>query len=111
MATGLGQPSTQAPVLAKQPSRLMSTLAAIVGAGVAGIPSQGRPSFVTGLGQGARAAQAAQNNQSAIQFKSFDDQIRAAQLHNQDLALQNATQEQQDAHEDHINKMHANDGD
>ena len=37
--------------------------------------------------------------------------MRAATLHNQDLALQNATQEQQDAHESHMKAMHANDQD
>src|SRR5579885_348569 len=59
-------PQPQQPTLApqpNQPSRLTSTLAAIVSAatnGIAGIPDKGRPSFVTGLGQGARAEQAAQ---------------------------------------------------
>jgi hypothetical protein len=110
--------ATQAPqpTLAPQPGG--SRLAAILGAvarvattGLSGIPSQGRPSFVTGLGQGARAEQAAQAAQQEIKFRNFDDQVRAAQLHAQDLHLQNATQEAQDAHEDHMQKMHANDED
>ena len=46
----------------------------------------------------ARAEQAAQATQAAIKFKSFDDQVRLAQLHNQDLKLQNDTQAQTDAH-------------
>ena len=95
-------------------SRLLQILSAVAKVGstaMAGIPDKGRPSFVTGLGEGERAAQAAQANQQAIKFKTFDDQIRAAQLHNQDLAQQAHTQEQQDAHEDHMAKMHANDGD
>ena len=73
-----------------------------------GIPDQGRPSFVTGLGQGARAEKAAQATQQAIKFRNFDDQVRLAQLHNQDIALQNATQEQTDAHkaaEEHMRQM------
>ena len=104
-------PNGPAPQLAKQPSRLISTLSAIVSAGLQGIPNQGRPSFVTGLGQGARAEAAVQQQQQEIKFRNFDDQIRAAQLHNQDLHLQNATQEQADAHEEHMQKMHANDSD
>lgn len=99
---------------AQPKSRLQSILgavASVVDTGLAGIPDKGRPSVVTGLGEGARAEQAAQATQQGIKFKSFDDQLRAAQLHNQDLSIQNATQAQADAHEDHINKIHENDGD
>src|SRR6266700_6874336 len=71
-------PNGPAPQLAKQPSRLISTLSAIVSAGLQGIPNQGRPSFVTGLGQGARAEAAVQQQQQEIKFRNFDDQIRAA---------------------------------
>lgn len=92
-------------------SRLLSTLASIVSTGLSGLPNQGRPSFVTGLGQGARAEKAVQQQQQEIKFRNFDDQVRAAQLHNQDIALQNQTQEQADAHETHMQKMHENDGD
>jgi len=83
-------------------SRLKSILAAVASVGstaMAGIPDKGRSTVFTGLGEGARAEQAAQANQQAIKFKSFDDQVRAAQLHNQDLELQNHTQEQSDAHQ------------
>lgn len=109
------QGTPQQPTLAPQPSRLLSTLGSIVSAGLQSVPDKGRPSFLTGLGGGARAeaaaTQQAQQQQQTVKFKSFDDQIRAAQLHNQDLALQNSTQEQQDAHESHMQKMHAGDGD
>ncbi|HEY6767999.1 MAG TPA: hypothetical protein VI386_24860 [Candidatus Sulfotelmatobacter sp.] len=64
---------------------------------LAGIPDKGRSSFVTGLGEGARAEQADQANQQAIKFKDFDSQVRAAQLHNDDLRLQNQTEAQQNA--------------
>ena len=79
-------------------SRIISAVANVADTALAGIPDRGRPSFVTGLGEGARAEQAAQATQAAIKFKSFDDQVRLASLHNQDLALQNATQAQTDAH-------------
>ncbi len=65
---------------------------------MAGIPDKGRPSFVTGLGEGARAAQAQQAQQQAIKFKTFDDQLRMAELHAQDQKLQLDTQAQTDAH-------------
>src|SRR5258708_6582867 len=64
----------------------------------AGIPDRGRPSFGSGLGEGARAEQRAQATQQAIKFKSFDDQVRLSQLHNQDLKMQQDTQAQTDAH-------------
>jgi hypothetical protein len=95
-------------------SRLLGILKAVAGVasnGLAGIPDKGRPSFVTGVGEGTRSAQAAQKQAQDIKFKTFDDQVRAAQLHNQDLAMQAHTQEQQDAHEDHMTKMHAGDAD
>src|SRR5262245_42663338 len=110
--SNITQTTPQMPMLASQApqrSRLMSTFAAIVGAtdtALTGIPDRGRPSFVTGLGQGARAEQAAQQQQQDVKFKTFDDQVRAAQLHNQDLALQAHLQEQADAHESHMQAMH-----
>src|SRR6516225_11853850 len=56
------QPAAPAP----QPSRLQQILGAVAKVavtGLQGIPDKGRPSFVTGLGQGARAEQAEINNQ------------------------------------------------
>jgi len=83
------------PAAAPQPtSRLGSIMQAVsqaVTTGLAGIPDKGRPSIITGLGEGAREAQ-------AIKFKNFDDQVRLAQLHNQDLKMQQDTQAQTDAH-------------
>jgi hypothetical protein len=93
MTEGTQEPSQAAP--APQPtSRLQAIIQAVAKVGstaMAGIPDRGRPSFVTGLGEGARAEQ-------AIKFKSFDDQVRMAQLHNQDLKMQQDTQAQSDAH-------------
>lgn len=112
-APNVPQDPQQSPTLAP-PSRLGSILKAVAGAAVnslASIPDKGAPSFVTGLGGGARAAQAQQAQQQDVKFKTFDDQVRMAQLHNQMLTLANQTQEQNDAHEDHMNKMHANDDD
>src|SRR5216683_1400376 len=57
-------------------SRLLAILGAIsrvASTGLSGIPDKGRPSFVTGLGEGARAGIAANEQQQAIKFKSFDD--------------------------------------
>src|ERR1700680_2441497 len=91
------QPTTPKPV----GSRLGAILGAVAGVadnGLAGIPDRGRPSFVTGLGEGARSEKAAEATQQAIKFKTFDDQVRAAELHNQDLKMQNDTQAQTDAH-------------
>jgi hypothetical protein len=65
---------------------------------LAGIPDKGRPGFISGLGEGARSEQAAQANQQAIKYKDFETQERVAQLHNDDLRIQNQTQAQQDAH-------------
>lgn len=90
-----------APTPAQPTSRLgaiLSSVAKTVDTGLAGIPNKGRPSFVTGLGEGARAEQAAQATQQAIKFKSFDDQVRMSELHNQDIKMQNDNQAQQDAH-------------
>jgi hypothetical protein len=85
---------SQSQVSPQPTSRLGSIIQAVaktVSTGLQGIPDKGRPSFVTGLGEGARAEQ-------AIKFKTFDDQVRLAQLHNQDLKMQQDTQAQQDAH-------------
>jgi hypothetical protein len=118
----VGQDATQAPTLAPQStlagvvgptqqqqaehvagsSRLLNIIKAVANVGsnaLAGIPSQGRPSFINGLGQGVRSAQAAQAQQQEIKFKDQDSQLRIANLHNADLELQNRTQTQQDAHQ------------
>jgi hypothetical protein len=65
---------------------------------MSGLSDKGRPSFVSGLGEGARGEKQAEATQQAIRFKTFDDQVRAAELHNQDLKMQNDTQAQTDAH-------------
>jgi len=104
-ADAVSQPAAQTapsqPAPAQGGSRLARIIQAVAGVAstaLAGIPNQGRPSFVTGLGEGARAEKENIANQQAIKFKTFDDQVRLASLHNQDLKLQNDTQEQQDAH-------------
>jgi hypothetical protein len=82
-------------------SRLQSILSAVARVGstaMAGIPESRRPGFVTGLGGGARAEQQAQAVQQDIKFKSFQDQVRMAELHAQDQKLQLDTQAQTDAH-------------
>src|SRR6266852_2112173 len=66
---------------------IVQAVARVASTALSGIPDRGRPSFVTGLGQGARAEQASQANQQAIKFKTFDDSVRAAQLHAQDAHL------------------------
>jgi hypothetical protein len=76
----------------------MSAVANVASTALSGVPDRGRPSFVTGLGEGARAEQQAQATQQAIKFRTFDDQVRLAQLHNQDLKMQQDTQAQTDAH-------------
>jgi|ERR1700733_405602 len=76
----------------------LGKVASAVSTGLAGIPAGGRPSFMGGLGEGARSEQQAIAQQQAVKFKSFDDQVRMAELHNQDLKLANDTQEQTDAH-------------
>lgn len=79
-----------------------SRLAAILGAvanvadtALSGIPSQGRPSFLTGAAQGARAEQANIANQNDLKFRQFSDQVRLAQLHNEDIRMQWADQDHQ----------------
>jgi hypothetical protein len=82
-------------------SRLLAILGAVARVGetaLSGIPDRGRPSFVTGLGEGARAQVGAQQYQQQIKFRSFDDQVRMAELHNQDQKMQNDNQAQIDAH-------------
>ncbi len=96
-------PAPVAPVNNTPPARpawqtALGKVASVVSTGLSGIPDQGRPSFVTGLGQGARSEKAAVAQQQAIKFKTFDDQIRMSELHNQDLKMQNDTQAQTDAH-------------
>lgn len=81
-------------------SRLQAILAAVSNVGstaLAGVPDRGRPGFIQGLGEGARAEQADQANQQAIKFQSFNDSVRAAQLHNEDIRMQWADQDHQDA--------------
>jgi hypothetical protein len=56
-----------------------------------------RASFGKGLGGGAAAEDDQQATQSAIKFQTFQDQVRAANLHNQDLQKQQATDDQQKA--------------
>lgn len=100
----IGRVPTMQPIVQAPPgkSRLQTVLAAVantVTTGLSGIPDRGRPSFVTGLGQGARAAQAAQATQQAIKFRDFDSQVRIANLHHQDQELALQTQAQTDAHQ------------
>jgi hypothetical protein len=75
-------------------------VARTVSTGLSGVPAGGRPSFLGGLGQGARAEQQAQATQQSIKFKTFQDQVQAAQLHNEDLRMQYATDDHQDAVQD-----------
>src|SRR5579864_6883403 len=94
-------PSQPTPAPAQGGSRLariIQAVAKVADTGLAGVPDKGRPSFVTGLGEGARAEQANIANQQAIKFQSFQDQVRLAQLHAQDQKLQLDTQAQTDAH-------------
>ena len=90
---------TQLPQAPKQPSRLLSTLASIVSGGLQSIPDQGRPTFVTGLGQGARTEaaikQQQQTQQTALKFRNFDDSVRAAQLAIEEKHAQAADEEHQ----------------
>jgi hypothetical protein len=85
-ATGGVATATPAPTGSRL-GAIVQAVAKVASTAAQGIPDKGRSSFVTGLGEGARAAQ-------AIKFKSFDDQVRLAQLHNQDIKLQNDTQTQ-----------------
>src|SRR5690348_11956078 len=86
------QATSAPPRPASRLSAILSAVANVASTGLAGIPDKGRPSFVTGLGEGARAEQAAQATRQAIKFRDMDTQIRLAELHNQDLKLQNDTQ-------------------
>lgn len=79
-------------------ARIVQAVSSVASTALAAVPDKGRPSFVTGLGEGARAEQNAVATQNAIKFKTFDDQVRLAQLHNQDLKMQQDTQAQRDAH-------------
>lgn len=100
--TSSNSDGSQLPQAPQPTSRLKSVLSAVanvVTTGLASVPAHGRPSFVNGLTEGARGAQAAEAQQQDIKFKTFDDQLRAASLHNQDIELQNHTQAQSDAHQ------------
>lgn len=108
--------NTSGPASASQPaqpqSRLSQVLSAVAKVGstaIAATPQGGRPSFLGGLGAGARAEQASQaaaaQQQQDIKFRSFDDQVRLSQLHAQDQEQQNRNQAQQDAHEAHMQTM------
>ena len=88
----------QAPQVGGRLRAILSAIASVGSTALTGVPDKGRPGFTSGLGEGARAQQAAQATQQDIKFKSFDDSVRAANLHAQDLELQNRTQAQQDAH-------------
>ena len=95
-------PATPAPNTSTAPQQPawkkdLSTVARTVSTGLAGIPDKGRPSFISGLGSGARAENAAQAAQQEIKFRTFDDQVRAANLHNQDLQMQQQNEDQQAA--------------
>jgi hypothetical protein len=94
------QPATPA---APQPqSRLASILGAVARTAttaLASVPEHGRASFLNGASAGARGAQQDIANQQAIKFRDMDSQIRLANLHNQDLELQQRSQAQQDAHQ------------
>ena len=76
---------------------ILSAVANVASTGLAGVPDKGRPSVFSGLGEGARANQAAQANQQAIKMADFDSSVRLASLHAQDQELQLRTQAQQDA--------------
>jgi len=92
------QPASNTPPARPAWQTALGKVASTVDTGLAGIPAGGRPSFLGGLGQGARAEKQDIANQQAIKFKTFDDQVRMAELHNQDLKMQNDTEQQQDAH-------------
>jgi hypothetical protein len=59
---------------------------------MSGIPDKGRPSFISGLGEGARSEKQAEATAQAIKFQDFDTQVRLANLHHQDQELQLRTQ-------------------
>ena len=86
-------------------SGLLAVLGAVAKVGATGLaagatkPASGRASFASGLGAGAQAEANQIAQDQAIRFKTFDDSIRAASLHNQDKELQLRTQAQNDAHQ------------
>src|SRR5438876_997920 len=72
-------------------SRLLQILGSVAKVGstaMAGISDKGRSTFFTGLGEGARSAQAANAQDQELKFRSFSDQVRLAQLHNEDVRMQ-----------------------
>jgi hypothetical protein len=97
--TGASQDDSLVPSGGSRLQSILGAVAKVVTTGLSGIPAGNRPSFLGGLGQGARAAQAADATQQAIKFRTFDDSVRAANLHLQDQELQLRTQEQSDAHQ------------
>jgi hypothetical protein len=78
----------------------LGAVASVVSTGLSGIPDKGRPGFIQGLGSGARAEQKAQATEQAIKFQSFQDSVRAAQLNNEDIRMQWATDDHQTAVQD-----------
>ena len=96
--SAMSAPNTPTPPSSRL-GAILSAVARTVSTGLSGIPDKGRPSFVSGLGEGARAENAAQAAQQEIKFRDFDTQVRLANLHNQDQELQLRTQAQQDAHQ------------
>ncbi len=97
-------PQQAAPQAPAQPqSRLGAILGAVastLGAGIAGGATQEgrRGGFAAGMAGGAGQELNQQARQQDIKFKTFDDQVRLAELHNQDLQQQGRTQERKDAH-------------
>src|SRR5580704_1366833 len=87
--TGASQDDSQMSRPTSRLTAILSAVAHVATVGMSGIPAGNRPSFLGGLGQGARASLADQSAQQAIKFKTFDDSMRAAQMHNDDLRLQN----------------------
>jgi hypothetical protein len=94
-ASGEAPPTPAAP--GGRLAAVLGAVAKVTSTAMSGIPAGNRPSFAGGLGQGARAEQAAQANEQAIKFASFQDSVRAANLHNQDLQKQAADDAQQKA--------------
>ena len=70
----------------------LGKVAQVVSTGMSGIPDKGRPSFISGLGEGARSEKQAEATAQAIKFQDFDTQVRLANLHHQDQELQLRTQ-------------------
>jgi hypothetical protein len=76
-ATAPQVPSQPAPQTQSQPApaqggsrlaRIIQAVAGVASTALSGIPDKGRPSFVTGLGEGARAEQANIGNQRLLNF-------------------------------------------